>query len=146
MGYKRSIHTSRSEGPERKRSKGSVRQGDKRRLLASANSSTHSRKRSRQAEASIQERDIGQYNLRHRIRKEAESRPSRGEMQDQGGPVRSRGRRFQVPRPYNKDPSYKQQSRRQSCQGQEPKSRQSSRQSPHRRGARQQQRQEMGGK
>ncbi|GFS93348.1 hypothetical protein TNCV_2697971 [Trichonephila clavipes] len=53
------------------------------------------RKRSRQAEASTQEQDIGQYSSRPRIKKATESRPSRGEMQDQGGPVLSRGRRFQ---------------------------------------------------
>ncbi|GFX87327.1 retrovirus-related Pol polyprotein from transposon 17.6 [Trichonephila clavipes] len=77
------------------------------------------RKRFRQAEASIPELDIGQYNLRLRVKKAAESRPSRGKMQDQGGPVRSRGRRFQESRPYNKDQRYKQQCTRQSCQEQE---------------------------
>ncbi|GFY56604.1 hypothetical protein TNIN_237271 [Trichonephila inaurata madagascariensis] len=111
MGYKRSINTSRSGGPERKRSKGPIRQGDKRRLPASAHSSTHS---------SILVFYSFQYNLRPRIKKAAESRPSRGEMQDQGGPVRSRGRRFQESRPYSKkNTNYKQQTRRQSRQEQE---------------------------
>ncbi|GFT82496.1 hypothetical protein TNCV_4173401 [Trichonephila clavipes] len=108
MGYKRSIHTSRLGGPERKCEKGPVTQGDKRRLPSSSNYSTHSRKRFRQAEASIRELDIGRYNLWPRGKKEAESRPSRGQMQDQGGPVRSKGRRFQESRPYNKDQRYKQ--------------------------------------
>ncbi|GFY64938.1 hypothetical protein TNIN_78791 [Trichonephila inaurata madagascariensis] len=107
MGYKRPIHTSRSGGPERKRGKGPHRQGDKRRLPSSANYSTHSRKRFRQAEALIEELDIGRYNLRLRVKKEAESRPSRGQMQDQRGPVQTKGRRFQESRPYNKDQRYK---------------------------------------
>ncbi|GFY52846.1 hypothetical protein TNIN_438841 [Trichonephila inaurata madagascariensis] len=67
MVYKRSIPTSWSRGPERKRGKGPVTQVDKRRLTSSANSSNHSRKNFQQAEASIQERSIGQYNLRHVI-------------------------------------------------------------------------------
>ncbi|GFY52185.1 DDE_Tnp_1_7 domain-containing protein [Trichonephila inaurata madagascariensis] len=139
--------SNRRRGPERKCSKGPIRQGDKRRLPSSANSS---RKRFRQAEVSIQERDIGQYNLRPRIKKAAESRPSRGEMQDQWGPVRSRGKRFQEPRPYSKkNPNYKQQTRCQSRleKEQELRSRQSSRQCPRRgRGSRRQERQEMRGK
>ncbi|GFY66169.1 hypothetical protein TNIN_18841, partial [Trichonephila inaurata madagascariensis] len=56
-------------GPERKRGKGPHRQGDKRRLPSSANSSTHSRKRFRQAEALIEELDIGRYNLRLRVKR-----------------------------------------------------------------------------
>ncbi|GFS35931.1 hypothetical protein TNIN_100671 [Trichonephila inaurata madagascariensis] len=92
-----------------------------------------------------QELEICPYNLRPRVKKEAESRSSREEMHDQEGPVRSRGSRFQEPRPYNKDPSYKQQSRRQSPQEkeQEPRSEQLSRQNPQR-GL--QERQEMTGK
>ncbi|GFY75672.1 integrase catalytic domain-containing protein, partial [Trichonephila inaurata madagascariensis] len=71
-------------------------------------------------------------------------------MQDQGGPVRSRGRRFQDPRPYiKKNQRYKQQSTRQSRQKQkhELRSGRSSRQSPKRStGFRQQERQDMGEK
>ncbi|GFW91860.1 hypothetical protein TNCV_4080201 [Trichonephila clavipes] len=76
-------------------------------------------KRLRQAQASIPELDIGQYNLRPRVIKAAESKPSRGQMQDQGGPLRCRGSRFQESRPYNKDQRYKQQSTRESRQEQE---------------------------
>ncbi|GFT43044.1 hypothetical protein TNCV_3768871 [Trichonephila clavipes] len=149
-GHKRSIHTSGSGGTLRKRSKGPVKQGNKRTLPSSAESSTRSRKGIRKAEALIQERDIGRYNLRPRIQKAAESRSSRGEMRDQGGPVWSRGRRFQDPRPYiKKNPSYRQQTRRQSRQEQEQELRsgRSSRQCPRRgRGSRQRDRQEMRGK
>ncbi|GFY37524.1 hypothetical protein TNIN_190191 [Trichonephila inaurata madagascariensis] len=94
------------------------------------------------------ELDIGQYNWRPRGEK-AVSRSSRGQMQDQGVPVRFRGRRFQESRPYNKDQRYKQQSTHQNRQEQEQEMRRgrSSRQSSRRsRGASQQQRQEMGGK
>ncbi|GFY49962.1 hypothetical protein TNIN_30651 [Trichonephila inaurata madagascariensis] len=91
-----SIHTSRSGGPERKRGKRLVREADKRRLPSSANSSNHSRKRFRQAEASIQEQGIGQHNLSPRRQKTAESNPTRGEMQDQGEPRQSRGRGSQT--------------------------------------------------
>ncbi|GFY68742.1 hypothetical protein TNIN_24261 [Trichonephila inaurata madagascariensis] len=117
--YKRSIPTSRSGGPQRKRSKGPERQVDKRRVSSSVNSYTPSRKKFWQAETTLQDRDIGPHNLWIRVKKAAESRSSRGEMHDQGGPVRSRERKFQDPRPYNKNPSYRQQSRRQSRQEQE---------------------------
>ncbi|GFS77549.1 hypothetical protein TNCV_321031 [Trichonephila clavipes] len=119
MGCKRSIPTSRSGRPQRKHSKGPERQVDKRRVSSSVNSYTPSRKRFRQGETTLQERDIGPYTLRHRVKKAAESKSSRGEMHGQRGLVRSRGRRFHEPRPYDKDPSYRQQSRRQSCQEQE---------------------------
>ncbi|GFY55670.1 DUF4371 domain-containing protein [Trichonephila inaurata madagascariensis] len=95
------------------------------------------------------ELDISQYNLWSRIKEAAESRPSRGLMQDQGGPVRPRERRRQESRSYNKEHKYKQQSKRQSRQEQEqePRSGRSSHQSSRTsRGAKQQQRQEMGEK
>ncbi|GFU81695.1 hypothetical protein TNCV_2035871 [Trichonephila clavipes] len=82
-----------------------------------------------------------QYNLRSWIKEAAESRPSRELMQYQGGAVRSRERRRQESRPYNKEHRYKQQSTRQSRQEQEqePRSGRSSRQSLRRsRGAKQQ--------
>ncbi|GFX30393.1 hypothetical protein TNCV_3460441 [Trichonephila clavipes] len=70
------------------------------------------------AETSLQQREVGPYNLRPRVKvnKEAGSRSSRGEMQDEGGSIRSRGKRFQEPRPYSKNSSYRQESRRQSSQ------------------------------
>ncbi|GFS28727.1 hypothetical protein TNIN_41561 [Trichonephila inaurata madagascariensis] len=70
-------------------------------------------------------------------------------MQDQGGPVRSRGKRFQEPRPYSKNISYRQDSRCQSCQEQEQELRsgRSNRQNPRRgRRSRQQERQETRGR
>ncbi|GFX70862.1 hypothetical protein TNCV_1338241 [Trichonephila clavipes] len=79
-------HKTHVREPGRKRDKVPVRQGDKRRLPLSANHSNYSRKIFRKAEASISEIDIGRYNLRPRIKEAAESRPSRGQTQDQGGP------------------------------------------------------------
>ncbi|GFW04705.1 uncharacterized protein TNCV_3897571 [Trichonephila clavipes] len=85
IGHKRSVNTSRSGGPERKRSKVPVKQGDKRNLSASANCSNYYRKKFHTAEA-----DIGRYTLWSKVKEAAESRPSRGKMQDQGVPVRLR--------------------------------------------------------
>ncbi|GFY69167.1 hypothetical protein TNIN_455771 [Trichonephila inaurata madagascariensis] len=88
-GYKRKAHTSRSGGPQRKRNKGPERQVYKRGILSSVNSNTPSRKKIRQAEKTLQERDIGPYNLWPRIKvsKAAGSRSSRGETKgDQSGP------------------------------------------------------------
>ncbi|GFU15192.1 hypothetical protein TNCV_4559051 [Trichonephila clavipes] len=146
IGYKRSIHTSKSGGPQRKCGKVQVRQGDKRILPLSTNHSNYSRKRFWKAEASIPKIDIGLYNLRPRMKKAAESRPSRGQAQDQGGPVQSRN-----PDPTAKSTDTCSSSTRWSSQEQEqeqkPRSGRSSRQSSRRsRGAEQQQRQEMGGK
>ncbi|GFY55827.1 hypothetical protein TNIN_346051, partial [Trichonephila inaurata madagascariensis] len=69
-------------------------------------------------------------------------------MHDQGAPVWLGGRRFQEPRPYNKNPSYRQESRRQSHQEQEQELRsgQSSRQSPQRGGGMTERTPEMGGR
>ncbi|GFX61175.1 uncharacterized protein TNCV_4565701 [Trichonephila clavipes] len=78
--YKRSVLSSRSGEPLRKRSKAPVRQGDKRRLshTSSANSSTRSRKRIQQAEAWIQERDeprlYSKKNPRYRQQTRSQSR------------------------------------------------------------------------
>ncbi|GFX58115.1 uncharacterized protein TNCV_4048731 [Trichonephila clavipes] len=91
------------------------------------------------------ERDTGRYNLRHRGKEIMESRPSSEQIQDQGGPVRSRGRRYQEYRRYTKDPGYKQQSISQSCQ-EIKRGRSGGQNSRRNRGVRQQQRQEMGGK
>ncbi|GFY71253.1 hypothetical protein TNIN_427121 [Trichonephila inaurata madagascariensis] len=133
-----------SGGPERKRGKVPVKKGDKRSLTASANCSYYYRKKFRRAEAATSELDIGRYNLRSRTKETSESRSSRRQTQDQGGPVRSRGRRYQEYRPYNKDQGCKQQSTSQSRQ--EHRRGRSSSQNSSRKGAKQQQRQEMVGK
>ncbi|GFU69083.1 hypothetical protein TNCV_4458101 [Trichonephila clavipes] len=85
-----SLQTSRV--PEKKRGKVSMRHGEKRSLPASTNCSNCYRKKFWRAEAATSELDICLYNLRSRIKEAAESRPSRGQRQDQGGPVWSRGR------------------------------------------------------
>ncbi|GFU78858.1 hypothetical protein TNCV_4491701 [Trichonephila clavipes] len=100
IGYKRSIN-SRSGGPERKRGKAPVKQGDKRSLPKSTNSFDNYRKKVRGEEAAMPERDTSRYNLWSR-RKIAESRLFSGQIQDQGGPVWSRGKRYQEFRPYIK--------------------------------------------
>ncbi|GFY23769.1 uncharacterized protein TNCV_1630511 [Trichonephila clavipes] len=144
IGYKRFINTSRSGGPERKRGKVPVKQGYKRSLPTSTNSFNNYRKKFRREEAAMPEQDTGRYNLRFRRKEITEFRPSREQIQDQGGPVRSKGRRYQDYKPYTKDQGYKQLSTSQSRQ--EPKRGRSSCQNSRSRGAQQQQRQEMGGK
>ncbi|PRD22262.1 UNVERIFIED_CONTAM: hypothetical protein NCL1_49551 [Trichonephila clavipes] len=62
------------------------------------------------------ERDTGRYNLRSRRKEIAESRPSSEQIQDQGGPIRSRGRRYQEYRSYTKHQGNKQQPTSQSRQ------------------------------
>ncbi|GFS59246.1 hypothetical protein TNIN_240621 [Trichonephila inaurata madagascariensis] len=97
---------------------------------ASFNSKGPLRKKIRQSEAPLQQRKTGLYNLRPRnkVNKESASRSSRGEMQAQGGPVRSRRQWFQKPS------QYRQKSKHQGRQEpeQEPRNRRSSRQSPRR--------------
>ncbi|GFT49822.1 uncharacterized protein TNCV_1545391 [Trichonephila clavipes] len=71
------------------------------------------RKKVRREEAAMPERDTSRYNLWSR-RKIAEYRRSSGQIQDQGGPVWSRGKRYQEFIPYNKEQGSKQQSTSQS--------------------------------
>ncbi|GFW47083.1 hypothetical protein TNCV_55361 [Trichonephila clavipes] len=94
-GYKRKTLTSRSGGPQRKRNKDPERQIYNRGVPSSAN--TPFRKKIRQDETSLQQRDIGPYNLRPRVKvnKEDGFRSSKGEMQDQGA---SPAQRKKIPR------------------------------------------------
>ncbi|GFW88495.1 uncharacterized protein TNCV_3552641 [Trichonephila clavipes] len=90
LPYKRS-HESRSGGPERKVQKGSEHIVNKR-ALSSNYKTNHSltkyRKKSRREET-VTPTTSG-YNLRPRIGKREESRPTIGRKAQQGGPVRSR--------------------------------------------------------
>ncbi|GFV33774.1 hypothetical protein TNCV_4568891 [Trichonephila clavipes] len=77
------------------------------------------------------------------------SRPSGGEVQVQGGPVRSRGKGLKRPSPYNQSRHYRQQSKHQGCQkpGKDPRNGRSNRHSPGQsRSSRQQIRQEANGR
>ncbi|GFY52946.1 hypothetical protein TNIN_489331 [Trichonephila inaurata madagascariensis] len=85
IGYKRPINTSRSGGPERKRSKVQVKRGVKRSLPTSTNGFNNYRKKVWREEAGMPERDTGRYNFRAQV----ESRPSSEQIPDQGGPVRN---------------------------------------------------------
>ncbi|GFY37482.1 hypothetical protein TNIN_277001 [Trichonephila inaurata madagascariensis] len=75
-GCKRKTPSSRSGRPQRKRNKGPERQVYKRGVPSSINSNGPFRKKIRQAETSLQQREIGPYNLRPRdkVDKEAGSR------------------------------------------------------------------------
>ncbi|GFX57069.1 uncharacterized protein TNCV_2963491 [Trichonephila clavipes] len=90
LPYKRS-HESRSGGPERKVQKGSEHRVNKR-ALSSNYKTNHSltkyRKKSRREET-VTPTTSG-YNLRPRIGKREESRPTIERKAQQGGPVRSR--------------------------------------------------------
>ncbi|GFY01138.1 uncharacterized protein TNCV_5076051 [Trichonephila clavipes] len=99
QGYKRS-NESRSGGPERKVQKGSEHQVNKRNLSSNDTNSvlTKHRKKSR-TEKTVAPTTSG-YNLRPRIGKTEESRPTIERKTQQGGPVRSRkgkGRRTIAP-------------------------------------------------
>ncbi|GFY77715.1 hypothetical protein TNIN_374551, partial [Trichonephila inaurata madagascariensis] len=101
--------------------------------------------------ALLHQRETGPYNLRPRNKftKESGSRSSRGEMQAQGGPVRSRGERFQKPRPYSQNRRFRQKAKHQGHQEpeQEPRNGRSIRQSQRRgRNSSQQERHEMKGR
>ncbi|GFY74459.1 hypothetical protein TNIN_408141, partial [Trichonephila inaurata madagascariensis] len=131
-GCKRRNPSSNSKGPQRKKNRGPERQLNKRGLPSSSNLNCHLNKKLRQSEESIQQREAGPYHLcpRNKVTKEASSRSSRGEMQDQGGTVRSRGERYKRSSPYNQSRHYRQQSKHQSKPEQEPRNGRSSRQSP----------------
>ncbi|GFY04174.1 hypothetical protein TNCV_1199521 [Trichonephila clavipes] len=134
--------SSRSGGPQQKRNKGTERQLRNRGVPSSFHSKGPLGKKIRQFEASFQQRETGQYNLRPRnkVNKESRSRSSKGA---QGGPVRSRRERFQ------KSSQYRHKSKHQGRQEpeQEPRNRRSSHPSPRRcRNSRQQERQEMSGR
>ncbi|GFV80240.1 uncharacterized protein TNCV_113231 [Trichonephila clavipes] len=99
-GYKRS-HESRSRGPERKVQKGSEHRTNKRALSSNYrtnHSLTKFRKKSRREET-VTPTTSG-YNLRPRIGKREESRPTIERKTQQGGPVRSRKGRERNDSPY----------------------------------------------
>ncbi|GFV88711.1 retrovirus-related Pol polyprotein from transposon opus [Trichonephila clavipes] len=98
--YKRS-HESRSGGPERKVQKGSEHRVNKRALSSNYrtnHSLTKFRKKSRREET-VTPTTSG-YNLRPRIGKRDESRPTIERKAQQGGPVRSRNGRERNDSPY----------------------------------------------
>ncbi|GFX82859.1 hypothetical protein TNCV_2958151 [Trichonephila clavipes] len=86
-----------------KKNRGLKKQMNKRGLPSSANSNWPLNKKLRECKESFQQRETGLYHIRprNRVTKEAGSRPSGGEVQVQGGPVRSRGELFKRPSPYN---------------------------------------------
>ncbi|GFX09759.1 uncharacterized protein TNCV_653581 [Trichonephila clavipes] len=100
LPYKRS-HESRSGGPERKVQKGSEHRVNKRALSSNYrtnHSLTKYRKKSRREET-VTPTTSG-YNLRPRIGKREESRPTIERKAQQGGPVRSRKGRERNDSPY----------------------------------------------
>ncbi|GFW47592.1 retrovirus-related Pol polyprotein from transposon 412 [Trichonephila clavipes] len=99
LPYKRS-HESRSGGPERKVQKGSEHRVNKRALLSNDtnNDLPKYRKKSRREET-VTPTTSG-YNLRPRIGKREESRPTIERKAQQGGPVRSRKGRERNNSPY----------------------------------------------
>ncbi|GFX78974.1 uncharacterized protein TNCV_3912621 [Trichonephila clavipes] len=99
LPYKRS-HESRSGGPERKVQMGSEHRVNKRALSSNDtnNNLPKYRKKSRREET-VTPTTSG-YNLRPRIRKREESRPTIERKAQQGGPVRSRKGRERNDSPY----------------------------------------------
>ncbi|GFU11491.1 uncharacterized protein TNCV_4742321 [Trichonephila clavipes] len=99
LPYKRS-HESRSGGPERKVQKGSEHRVNKRTLSSNDtnNDLPKYRKKSRREETVMP--TISGYNLRPRIGKREESRPTIERKAQQGGPVRSRKGKERNDSPY----------------------------------------------
>ncbi|GFX14065.1 hypothetical protein TNCV_612701 [Trichonephila clavipes] len=117
-GCKRRNPSSRSEGPQRKRNKISDREINKRKLPSLATSNWPLPPKRRESKEPLQQGRTEPYHLRprNRVTKEASSRPSRGEVQVQGGPVWFRGELFKRPSPYNHSRHSRQESKYQGQQ------------------------------